>query len=129
MVKTVHRNNLGELETVVMEALWEAGPSSAKAVHRDLGRDISLNTVQSTLERLSRKGLAQREKVSHAYVYSSAVTRRELMADLISGLVDGLSGGNPEAMLSAFVDLTERTDDATLDQLEQLIAQRRAKRD
>src|SRR6266545_4001116 len=94
---------LGDLETAVLEHVWAAGPCDVKAVHRTLGsrRGITLNTVQSTMERLFRKGLLVREKVSHAYVYSPRHTRE------------------------AFVDLAARTDEANLDRLERLIAERR----
>jgi predicted transcriptional regulator len=127
--KNVHSRYLGELETAVLEWLWDHGAATAKDVHGGMGRDISLNTVQSTLERLAKKQIARREKVSHAFVYAAAVTRGELMAHLIENAVDELAVGHPEAMLSAFVDLTERTDEAALDRLERLIAQRKAQRD
>jgi predicted transcriptional regulator len=59
---------LGELESAVLERLWSAGPEDVKAVHQAVGarRGITLNTVQSTMERLYRKGLLARDKVSHA---------------------------------------------------------------
>lgn len=126
----VRRPYLGELEIAVMEYLWSVEAVDAKAVHRQLGtpRNISLNTIQSTMERLFKKKLLSREKVSHAYIYSSAVTREKLMAEIIDNIVDKLSGGSTEAMLSTFVDLAERVEEDTLDRLEELIAERRQKR-
>lgn len=126
----VRRPYLGELEIAVMERLWACGAADAKAVHRLVGapRNISPNTVQSAMERLFKKGLLSREKVSHAYVYSPAVTRENLMAEMIDNVVDKLSGGSTEAMLSTFVDLADRLEEDTLDRLEELIAERRRKR-
>ena len=126
----IRRPYLGELEIAVMEYLWSVESADAKAVHRQLGtqRGISANTVQSTMERLFKKELLQREKVSHAYVYSSAVNREKLMADLIDNVVDKFSGGSTEAMLTTFVDLAERVEEDTLDRLEELIAERRKQR-
>lgn len=48
---------LGELETAVLEHLWEHGVTEAKDLHRQLGspRGITLSTIQSALERLHRK--------------------------------------------------------------------------
>ncbi|MBN0002216.1 BlaI/MecI/CopY family transcriptional regulator, partial [Pseudomonas aeruginosa] len=45
---------LGDLEIAVLEDIWRFGPSDTKAVYSRIGqsRSISLNTVQSTLERL-----------------------------------------------------------------------------
>jgi predicted transcriptional regulator len=113
----------------VLEELWAQGALDAKTVHRSVGerRGISLNTVQSTLERLFRKGFLLREKVSHAYVYTPAVQRDELMGQLIGEVVETLSDGRPEPMLAAFVDLAVKVDEENLARLERLIAERRAK--
>jgi predicted transcriptional regulator len=121
---------LGELETAVLEHVWKAGPSEVKAVHRTLGsrRKITLNTVQSTMERLFRKGLLAREKVSHAYVYSPRQTREELGARVVEEVVSRLLHGEAVPVLEAFVDLAARTDAENLDRLERLIAEKRKSR-
>lgn len=126
----VRRPYLGELEIAVMEHLWDVDVADAKAIHRQVGekRNISPNTIQSTADRLYKKGLLNREKVSHAFVYSPAVTREQLMAEMIDNVVDKLSGGSTEAMLSTFVDLAARLEQDSLDRLEELIAKRRQKR-
>jgi predicted transcriptional regulator len=118
---------LGDLEAAVLEHVWANGPSDVKAVHRTLGvrRKITHNTVQSTMERLFRKGLLAREKVSHAYVYSPRQTREELGARVVEEVVSRLLKGEAVPVLEAFVDLAARTDEANLDRLERLIAERR----
>lgn len=123
----VTRLNLGVLELAVLEALWGHGGRDAKSVHAEIGlcRGISLNTVQSTLERLFRKGLLRREKVSHAYLYTPAMQRKELMERLIGDVVETFSDGRPEPMLAAFVDLAARVDEENLARLERLLAERR----
>lgn len=123
----VKRQNLGELEMAVLEHLWVTKPRSAKDVYQSIGtqRGISLNTIQSTLDRLFKKKILNREKVSHAYIYSPAVQREELMSQLIGDVVKALSGGKTDYLLSAFIDYAARTDESSLDRLEQLIAERR----
>ena len=127
-MSTISRPYLGELELAVLEQLWTHGPLDAKATHRVIGtqRGIGLNTIQSTLERLFRKRLLEREKVSHAYVYTPSVGREELMERLIEDVVETFSDGRSEAMLTAFVDLAARVDEENLSRLERLIAERRA---
>ncbi|MEW8659814.1 MAG: BlaI/MecI/CopY family transcriptional regulator [Candidatus Thiodiazotropha endolucinida] len=122
------RPYLGELEIAVLEELWACGACDAKTVHRRIGerRGIAPNTVQSTLERLYRKELLTREKVSHAYVYTPSVQREQLMERLIEEVVETFSAGHSEPMLAAFVDLAARDDDENLARLERLIAERRA---
>ncbi len=118
---------LGELELASLEALWQHGVLDAKALHRLIGeqRGIALTTVQSTLERLFRKQLLMREKVSHAYQYRPAVRREDLMGRLFAEVIDTFSSGKTEQGLAAFVDLAAKDNDENLDKLEQLILQRR----
>lgn len=110
-----------------MEELWSGGASSVKAMHRKLGkqRGIKANTVQSAMDRLHRKGLLEREKVSHAFVYEPAVSREELSTRVIGEVLETLAGGETGVMLSAFVNLAEREGDDALAQLEELIAAKR----
>ncbi|MEQ9736322.1 MAG: BlaI/MecI/CopY family transcriptional regulator, partial [Algiphilus sp.] len=53
---------LGDLEREVMEVLWHDGASTAQDIHEQLSdaRGMTLSTVQSTVERLSRKQLVHR---------------------------------------------------------------------
>ena len=127
-----HFRLLGDLELAVMEHLWSTGPGDAKAVHRALGRKrgITLNTIQSTLKRLQEKGILDRHKVSHAYIYEPRFDRRaygrEVLGDVIGELMGEMGGkdGDTEAVICAFVDLTERAGEAQLERLESLVAER-----
>jgi predicted transcriptional regulator len=118
---------LGELESAVMEYLWAGGDGEAKAVHKALGerRGITVNTVQSTLKRLYEKALLARDKVSHAHVYRPLVSREEFQRGLLDQLVTELMRGEASAMVSAFVDLTERAGPEHLARLEAMVAERR----
>ncbi|MDZ4149914.1 BlaI/MecI/CopY family transcriptional regulator [Methylicorpusculum sp.] len=122
-MQTLKRPYLGELEMAVLEYLWSHGEFDAKGVYSAVGktRGISHNTIQSTLERLFKKKLLAREKISHAYVYQAKVGRDELMSRMINDVVNTISKNNADGMLAAFVDIAARTDEAHLDRLEQLI--------
>jgi predicted transcriptional regulator len=129
-MQSIKRPYLGELEMAVLEHLWSHGEFDAKGVYSALGktRGISHNTIQSTLERLFKKKLLARQKISHAYVYRAVVNRDELMGRMIKDVVQTLSKENTDGMLAAFVDIAARTDDAHLDRLEQLINEYRSNR-
>jgi predicted transcriptional regulator len=120
---------LGELETAVMNHLWSGGEGEAKAVHVAIGRrrGITLNTIQSTLKRLFEKDLLERDKVGHAHVYRVRLSREAFHQDLVGELVGGLMKGQADAVVSAFVDLTERAGPEHLELLEHLVAERRKK--
>ena len=130
-MQSLKRPYLGELEIAVLEHLWSHGEFDAKGVYSALGktRGISHNTIQSTLERLYKKKLLTRKKISHAYVYQAIVGRDELMGRMINDVVNTISKNNSDGMLAAFVDIAARTDDAHLDRLEQLINEYRSNRD
>lgn len=120
---------LGPLETAVLRHLWPDGRASVKAVHRALGtrRGITLNTVQSAMDRLHKKDLLTREKVSHAYIYAPAVSRAELGTRILEQAFAQLAG-EPSALMSAVVDYADREGDDALAELEALVAERRRQR-
>ncbi len=118
---------LGELERAVLARLWSEGPADVRTVHRAVGelRGIRPNTIQSTLERLHRKGLARRWKQGRAYLYDAALTRREWLSHAIEELISEAPGVGAETVVSAFVDLLERTTEDQLAELERRIRERR----
>ena len=117
---------LGALERAVLDALWSGGAADVKAMHRVVGvpRGIAPNTIQSTLERLVRKGLAERRKVGRAFVYAPRLSRREWIADELDALL-AEARGPAGLLLAAFVDLTERAGAERLAELEALVRERR----
>ena len=106
--------------------LWSEGPGDAKGVHHVVGRPrkITLNTIQSTLKRLHEKGMLSREKVSHAYVYALRVGREDFHRRVLREVMDLVMDGEPDSMLAAFVDLTERAGPEHLEQLERMVEAR-----
>ena len=121
---------LGELETAVLEYLWAHGTVEAKDVQRDLGvgRNITLNTIQSTVERLHRKRLLIRERVGHAYRYAPAISRDEFRAHAIANVAGELRGAEGAGVIAAFVELATKADRKNLERLEAVVAAARAKR-
>lgn len=121
---------LGDLEVASLEEIWAHGSHDARQLHSRIGerRGISLQTVQSTLERLYKKRVLQREKVSHAYVYSPRLSREEVMAKLVSDTLSRFGENRTDGLLAAFSGLTESADETVLATLEALIAERKARR-
>jgi predicted transcriptional regulator len=118
---------LGKLERAVLEHLWRAGEADVVETHRAVGarRGITVNTVGSALERLHRKGLVTRWKISHAYRYQPTLDRENFV---VRQMVDGAGGMRALAgrgLLASFLDLVAEADDAALDELEELIARKR----
>jgi predicted transcriptional regulator len=111
----------------VLGRLWSDGPADVRGVHAAVGepRGITPNTIQSTLERLHRKGLASRRKQGRAFLYAATLTRRQWLARQLEELLRGVPGAGAETVASAFVDALERTGEAQLAALERLVRDRR----
>lgn len=122
---------LGELETAVLGHLWTRGSGDAKGVHVALGaeRGITVNTIQSTLERLFRKQLLKRCRTGHAYLYTPAISRDAFRASAVAAVAGELRGATGAGVLAAFVDVATSADPRNLDRLEKLVARARAKRE
>ena len=119
---------LGELELAVLDHLWTTEDADVHETHAAVGkrRGISPNTVGSALERLYKKGLLEREKVSHAYRYRAALDRETFRARKVLDAAGGLRALSKSSLLAAFVDLVADSDEQALVELERLI---RAKRE
>jgi predicted transcriptional regulator len=118
---------LGELELAVLEHLWTEADADVLETHAAVGqrRGISPNTVGSALERLHRKGLLARDKVSHAYRYRATLDRETFRARRVIEAAGGIQALGKTGLLAAFVDLVADSDRDALRELERLI---RAKR-
>ncbi|MCH9701002.1 MAG: BlaI/MecI/CopY family transcriptional regulator [Actinomycetia bacterium] len=96
----------GELEAVIMDRIWDRGPTASMTV-RDVfdqlvaERDIAYTTVMSTMDNLHSKGWLAREREGKAYRYWVTLSREEHSARLMRDALEG--GGQPELVLSHFV--------------------------
>ncbi|MFU8896251.1 MAG: BlaI/MecI/CopY family transcriptional regulator [Gammaproteobacteria bacterium] len=116
---------LGDLEVAILEFVWRHPDTTVKDTHAAVGteRAISLNTIQSTLERLVRKQLLSRRKVGHSFEYSPQVSRDELITAAIHDAL-GRFGADPSAALANFIDSTDIPDEEALRLLERKLRRR-----
>ncbi|HBS41324.1 MAG TPA: TrmB family transcriptional regulator [Oceanospirillales bacterium] len=119
---------LGELEKQVLNQLWTTGEADAKQIHAALGeaQGRSLNTIQSTLDRLYKKQLLSRSKLGHAFIYRPRLDRSELIARLIRDITSDFVRQGSDSLMAAFVSLSADLGDEELDRLEALIRQHRS---
>lgn len=118
---------LGELEKQVLEYLWKNQSAGAKEVYSyfEKNRGGSLNTIQSTLERLFKKELLGRAKHSHAYQYYPKVTRHDLIGQLIKTVTHDFVIEDENSVIAAFSSISSDLDEKQLDKLEAMIDQQR----
>lgn len=96
-------SGLGELESRVMAALWDAdGPRTVRAIHTALSRErpLAYTTVMTVLDNLHGKAWVQREREGRAWVYAPARAREEAGAEMLREVLDSL--GDPQGVLMHF---------------------------
>lgn len=108
--------SLGELETAVMDVLWHATePVTVREVLDQLtDRDPAYTTVMTVLDRLAKKGVADRERDGRAWRYRPSSTREELTAQALRSTLDGLGEDQRRTALLHFLDDASPTEIADL---------------
>jgi predicted transcriptional regulator len=114
---------LGELEKRALQYLWQTTEVDAKQVYAALTkrRGGTRNTIQSTLDRLFKKGLLTRQKQGHAFHYRVKVGREELIAQLIQNVTSDFISEGEDHFIAALSSFSAGLDDDKLSQLEDLI--------
>jgi predicted transcriptional regulator len=122
------RMHMGPLEVDVMEMVWKFGTCNVRDVVEQLERKLAYTTVMTTLDRLYKKGLLNREMTDRAFVYSAAVTRedwdRRRAGELMAGFLAGPEASH-HVLLSCLVDAVGTHDAMLLDELEKKIQRKR----
>jgi predicted transcriptional regulator len=117
----------GELEQRVLESLWRRDEGASV---RELSADFpeaAYTTLMTTLDRLFRKGVLDRDRAGRAFVYRPRFGRGELEARLATEAVRALLDREPGKLrpaLSLLVDAVGH-DARLLDELESLVRERR----
>ncbi len=106
---------LGPRELDVLDHLWRHEELSAQQLHAYLATNLSLNTVQSTLERLHRKELVERRKTGRAFFYRASLTRAEIVSRVLNDLARDVGRGDLAPIISGFAGFLAR-DDADIEQ-------------
>ena len=118
---------LGPLEWRVLEALWARETPSSVRDLTPVFADIAYTTLMTTLDRLHRKGVLEREKLGRAFVYRPRLGRSEFQSARAGDAVRAAlkSGGSLAPLASYLVDAVGDRDRELLDELESLVAARR----
>lgn len=118
---------LGRLERQVMEVVWQHELVSVKDVQTEMPRRVAYTTVMTTMDRLFKKGMLDRERDGRAFRYRAACTRQDVERAVAGGLLRALleAEGAARPMLSNLVDAISEKDNALLDELEELVREKR----
>lgn len=120
---------IGELEKLVLQYLWKHNSADVKAVftHFNKIRGGSLNTYQTTLDRLYKKELLSRHKVGNAFQYHPKVERHDLIGQLIQSVTSDFISDEENSLVAAFSSMSKDCNEEQLNKLEALIEAQRLK--
>ena len=112
-------------ELEILKVLWEQGPSSVRAVHRQLGQreDLAYNTVQTLMRIMEDKGLVDHQVEGRTFIYTPRFSRDESTVRFLDRVFDGAADQLVLSLLR-----TERIAPEELDRMETMIAKARRKR-
>lgn len=120
--------HLGPLELDVMEVMWNFGESNSRDVMERMERKLAYTTVMTTLDRLYKKGLLDREMTDRTFVYSIRLSKEEWDRRRAGEMMAGFLAGPEESrhlLLSCLVDAVGTHDAVLLDELEKKIQRKR----
>jgi predicted transcriptional regulator len=89
------RQVLGDLEAEIMELIW-ARPAEQGTTVRDVfevlyeRRRLAYTTVQSTMNRLTKKRMLRAKTQEHTYIYYPTLTEPEFVSRFASRVLEGL---------------------------------------
>jgi predicted transcriptional regulator len=95
---------LPELELACLRILWVNGDLNVHDVRRLLQprRELAYTTVMTVLDRLTRKGVASRQKIGRVHIYHAEMPRDNARERAVERLLDIYFDGS-RASLAAFL--------------------------
>jgi predicted transcriptional regulator len=117
---------LGPLEQRLLQDIWTRGHATVRELLEDGKLSIAYTTVMTTLDRLYKKNLLTRVAEGRAFRYSPAVTQEEMQRAAAGHAIRQLLESGSDALpLSYLVEAVTEHDIQLLDELQQLVEQKR----
>ncbi len=118
----------GKLEARLMQAVWALDEPNVQGVIDYLGGNLNYKTTMTVMNRLVDKGVLTRRKSGRTFVYSASASQEKLLAGVFDKMVRGMLDDDfRQIALAQMVETVESIDNKILDDLTQLIADRKKK--
>ncbi len=118
---------LGPLEQQVLRELWSLGSATVRELLENENFVLAYTTVMTTMDRLYKKGLLNREAEGRAYRYFPRHTPDEMRrVAAVEGIRQLLGAGETSSLpLSYLVEALSEHDAQLLDELQVLVERKR----
>lgn len=119
---------MGSLQLEILKVLWSVNGATVSEVHAALPRSAELahTTVATMLRKMEVRGLVRHQEDGRRFVYSAAVTEREVTTDLADDVLYRAFNGSLAEMVQHLLT-TRDVSSEELDDLARMIAERRGK--
>ena len=109
-------------ELVILKALWQQSPMSAKEVHEHVLEKLawSYSSTRKTLDRMQEKKYLRVENAHGIKIFSPMVEKIKILANFVSDLTQRILEVDSPLPISMFTD-SKLLDDNELDKLEKYI--------
>lgn len=115
--------DVSDTELKLMQALWEVGPSSIRALTDRLypgGSQSHYATVQKLLDRLEAKGCVRRDRSVLPHIFVATISRDEYLGGRMRAMAERLCGGSLTPLLTHLLK-TETLSDEDRTELRKLL--------
>ena len=109
-------------ERQIVDQLYESGPATVTQICDALPVRLSDSAVRAMLTRLEGKGFVTRTQSDAGYRFAPAVPEAVAKESALRQLTRTFFGNSPVGAASALLGMSEKVDEAELQQLEQAIA-------
>lgn len=110
-VKVKRPHDITDQQLAILGVVWDRGEATAHEIHSALAATVGLarGTVGTMLHRLERQRILTHRAEGREFWYRALVSREDVMAARVDGLVGGLFSGDLTAMISFAVSKPEIT--------------------
>lgn len=121
------RTQLGPLEQQVLRELWARGSATVRELLESENMTLAYTTIMTTMDRLYKKRLLDRESEGRAYRYFPRHTPDEMQrVAAVEGIRQLLGSGDTSSLpLSYLVEALSEHDAQLLDELQALVERKR----
>lgn len=90
-----------DAELSILRVLWQAGPSTVRAVHEQMDGDrkVGYTTILKLLQIMADKGLVQRDESERSHVYRASSSQEKTQNQLVADLLDKAFGGSARQLV------------------------------
>ena len=83
-------------ELEILNYLWQAGPSTVRAVHDALSatKDVGYTTTLKLMQIMHDKGLVERDTTSKTHLYKALITREQAQNTALDKILDTVFKGS-----------------------------------